>query len=377
MTRLRASFPSAALSAAIVLLGAGCVPLESGQAGSGGTSGGSGGAGTGGQAAPGTGGAVPPGSGGATATGGAASGGSMVVGSGGAGGAVGTGGRAQGSGGTTSGGSSGRGGTPGSGGVAASGGAGGAAAVVPSAGCGKSGRPANGVVTVANDHIYTFPTSYDGSTPFPLLIGLHAAGNPIEQIRNLTNGSAFETSYVRAFPKSAGNEWSYNTDISKVLRIYDELVANYCVDTGRVFGTGHSSGAQMIFQILTKSADAMRIKFKAVAPVAASNYGAIASPIAVMYIQGKMDTQRGNSNGADVVARFTTVNRCSTTTMPYPGVAMCMSGSTSVAPGCVRYDGCTQPTVWCSHNDPAYSNTNHGWPCFATKAMYDFFASLP
>jgi polyhydroxybutyrate depolymerase len=45
--------------------------------------------------------------------------------------------------------------------------------------------------------------------------------------------------------------------------------------------------------------------------------------------------------------------------------------------GCTQYDGCSVPTIWCSHDDPAYSNTNHGWPCFATKAMHDFFTSLP
>jgi hypothetical protein len=35
------------------------------------------------------------------------------------------------------------------------------------------------------------------------------------------------------------------------------------------------------------------------------------------------------------------------------------------------------PTIWCSHNDPSYSGTQHGIPCFAIKAMYDFFGTLP
>jgi polyhydroxybutyrate depolymerase len=246
----------------------------------------------------------------------------------------------------------------------------------PSAGCGKSGRPSSGIVTVANDHIYIFPASYDGTKPFPLLMGFHAASNPIDQIKKLTDGSDFEKNYVRAFGKSAGNEWVYNTDKAKVLAIYDDLMANYCIDTGRVFATGHSSGAQMIVQILIKSADAAHMNFKAVAPVAASNYGAIVSPIPVMYIQGAKDSVR-NSNGADVVARFTKVNGCTTTTMPYSKVESCMSSGASVNPGCVDYQGCTQPTLWCSHNDSAYSGTSHGWPCFATKAMYDFFTGLP
>jgi hypothetical protein len=289
---------------------------------------------------------------------------------GGAGGRAATGGAA----GTS--GSAGASGTGTGGAAAGGGGTGGTSEADPSEGCGKGGRPSGGNVTVSNQHIYTFPTSYDGTTPLPLFIGFHAAGNPIDQIQGLTNGSSLEMNYVRAFGKSAGNEWVYNTDLSKVTGIYDELMANYCIDKSRVFAAGHSSGAQMIVQILTHADAAMHMNFKAVAPVAASNYGAITAPIPVMYIQGKMDNVR-MSDGADVVARFVTVNKCGSTTMPYSGVAMCQSSGTNVNPGCVSYDGCMEPTVWCSHNDPQYSNTNHGWPCFATKAMADFFASLP
>lgn len=273
------------------------------------------------------------------------------------------------------GGEGGSGGTP-NGGTGAGGSSGSPSTPDPSEGCGNGGRPNNGNVTVDNDHIYTFPTSYDGNQAFPLFIGMHAANNPIDQIKSLTDNSEFEMEYVRAFPKSAGSEWNYNADLDKVTGMYDDLMANYCIDKSRVFAAGHSSGAQMIVQILTRANDAEHFNFKAVAPVAASNYGAIASAIPVMYIQGANDTVR-NSDGRDVVERFTAANGCSTTTMPYAGVAMCMSSGTTVDPGCISYDGCTEPTVWCSHNDPQYSNTSHGWPCFATKAMFDFFQSLP
>jgi hypothetical protein len=277
-----------------------------------------------------------------------------------------------GSGGSARGGSSG-GGSTGAGGSGGSG----SSNPTPSAGCAKmTPRPSGGKVTVANDHIYDFPASYDGTKPFPLLMGFHAAGNPIDQIEGLTNNTSFATEYVRAFPKSAGNEWVYNTDLTpKVYKAYDDLMANYCIDTSRVFATGHSSGAQMITQILTHSDAAMHMKFRAVAPVASSNYGAIVVPIPVMYIQGKMDSVR-NSDGADVVARFRTANMCQTTSMPYTQVMGCMSGSTSVNPGCIKYDGCSVPTIWCSHNDPQYSGTSHGVPCFGMKAAYDFFETF-
>lgn len=247
----------------------------------------------------------------------------------------------------------------------------------PSAGCGKGQRPAGGRVSVSGSHNFTFPADYDGKRPFPLLVGFHAAGNPIEQIENLTKGSALEQGYVRAFPKSKGSAWDYNTDIAKVRSVFQDLLANYCIDTSRVFATGHSSGAQMIAQILTpaRKADADLFNFRAVAPVAASRYGAVSRTIAVLYIQGSRDTQRGNSDGADVVKEFVTANGCSSTTKPFAGPT-CMSSGKTVNDGCRQYDGCKAPTLWCSHDDPAYSNTNHGWPCFATKAIADFFATL-
>jgi poly(3-hydroxybutyrate) depolymerase len=233
-------------------------------------------------------------------------------------------------------------------------------------------RPSGGKVTVANDHIYDFPPSYDGKTPMPLLIALHAAGNPYTQLEGLTNGTRLETGFVRAFPKSAGSAWVYNTDAAKVTGVYNDLVANYCIDTSRVFATGHSSGAQMVVQLLCASGGEMR--FKAVAPVAASKYCNKVMPIAVMYIQGMMDAMRGNANGMDLVNVFTSSNMCSGGATPYASVPTCMSkfDRMTVTPGCVSYPGCAKPTIWCSHDDHGYNATDgyeHGWPCFASDAM--------
>ena len=101
-----------------------------------------------------------------------------------------------------------------------------------------------------------------------------------------------------------------------------------------------------------------------------------------MYIQGKMDMMRGDKDGADVVAFFTSSNACMSTSQPDTDVPTCKSmlDQMTVTPGCVRYDGCTQPTIWCSHNDNSYNSTDgnmHGWPCFASNAMADFFLGLP
>jgi polyhydroxybutyrate depolymerase len=317
--------------------------------------------------------------------GGASSGGAGTPTAGlGGGGSVAT----AGSGGSGQGGASGA-GQAGSGGASGGGGGGGATTpATPSAGCAKAaGRPQGGSVTVNNGHYFTFPESYDGMKPLPVLVGFHGCGEvnrgtdleSTEWIR-LTENSAFESEYVRAVPLSAatGGCWSYGTDITRVKAMYDDLLADYCVDTSRVFATGHSSGAQFIVQILLNShtADAQHLKFKGVAPVAASDYGAMTGPIPVMYIQGKMDAERNNGDGHETVAQFRSANSCQEASLPYSAVMGCQSGNTAVDPGCIVYQGCEAPTVWCSHNDPQYGTTMHGVPCFGVKAMYDFFQSL-
>jgi poly(3-hydroxybutyrate) depolymerase len=255
---------------------------------------------------------------------------------------------------------------------------------VASAGCGKAGRPNGGEVIVPNDRIYDFPTGYDGSKPMPLVIALHGANNPNTILQTLSNGSRLEEKFVRAFPKSNGNAWSYSggtgPDSQRISAIYDELLATYCIDTSRVFLTGHSSGAQMAVQMMCAAGGDKR--FKAVAPVAASKYCDTLTPVPVMYIQGKMDAQRGGSDGANVVAVFAASNMCMAQSMPFSQVAACNSDfdGKPVDPGCIAYQGCSKPTVWCSHNDNTYNLTDghmHGWPCFASDAIADFFLGLP
>jgi poly(3-hydroxybutyrate) depolymerase len=238
------------------------------------------------------------------------------------------------------------------------------------------------MVQVANTSLYMFPTSYDGTKPFPLLIALHACGNPNTEFVSLTNGSGFDTGYVRSFPNTpdSGQCWSsYSGDVARILSQYDEVMSNYCIDQNRVFAIAHSSGAQMLVNILAHKTDAQHLNLKGVSPVAADPFN-VAVPMPVLYIDGKMDNQRSPTSASDAVARFRTANMCTTTSQPYTAVMTCNStdsGHPLVDPGCIIYDGCTVPTIWCSHNDPSYSGTEHGVPCFAMKAMFDFFAGLP
>jgi polyhydroxybutyrate depolymerase len=323
---------------------------------------------------------------GAPAPAGSSAAGAGAGGSAGAGLGAGTGGTAGLGGAGGAGGAAGLDGASGSGGVggAAGAGAGGAGAggasarvAVPSEGCGKSGRPSGGEVVAAGSHIYSFPEGYDGTTPSPLIMAFHAAGNENDQLRNITRGSALDQHFVMAFPSSAGNGWSPGTDGASIDARYEELLASYCIDQSRVFATGHSSGAQLIVQLMCDGDD----RFAAIAPVASSAYcPSWDDPVPALIIHGVDDKERANTNqdadGTKDLAPYLLSNQCGTTTMPH-AQAGCSSSGMQVDPGCVQYEGCAEPTIWCHHDDPQYGTSNHGWPCFANDAIDAFFGGLP
>lgn len=260
-------------------------------------------------------------------------------------------------------------------------GSGGSATQKPSPGCGKSGRPSGGQVAVANTSLYMFPADYDGTQPYPLLIALHACGNPNTEFVSLTNDTAFATNYVRSFPNTpdSGQCWSnYSGDVARITSQYDDVLNNYCIDENRVFAIAHSSGAQMLVNVLSHKSDADHLNLKGISPVAADPYD-VAIPMPVLYIDGKNDNQRSPDSAKNAVAKFRISNSCQDTSTPYTAVMSCNStdsGHPLVDPGCIVYDGCAVPTIWCSHDDPSYSGTEHGVPCFAIQAMIDFFSGL-
>lgn len=205
-----------------------------------------------------------------------------------------------------------------------------------------------------------------------MLFGFHGAGRDNTQFRTVdarTQNHALEQNYVMVYLKSSGNDWTgdLNGNKSRFNSTYDSMVSQFCIDTSRVYAIGHSSGAQFITNLICGGEDRLR----AIGPVASSRYCQNHGPIAVMYIQGQNDRERGGSNGKDVVDVHVAANGCGSSS-PFD-VSGCSSGGTQVNPGCVEYDGCSLDTYWCSHNDPNYSNTNHGWPCFANDALFAFF----
>jgi polyhydroxybutyrate depolymerase len=261
---------------------------------------------------------------------------------------------------------------------AASGGTGGASnAVNGSTGCGKStGIPMN--VSVPNA-IVTFPNGYDGSTPVPLMFGFHGANRTHQEFYEVdarTEGSELEKHFVMVYLKAAGSGWA-SSDKSRLDTAYDQLTQDHCIDTNRVFATGHSSGAHFIEVLLCGG----ETRLKGVALVSGSKQCASWAAVPAMLIHGTNDQERvslGDADGQQELGPFVESNGCGSTTTPYAAAMSCNSiyNQASVDNGCVSYAGCSAPFVFCSHDDQNYGGTNHGWPCFANQTMYAFLSAI-
>jgi hypothetical protein len=239
----------------------------------------------------------------------------------------------------------------------------------PSAQCGSG----NGMPSLQLDNTLTsVPDTYDGSTPVPVVIAFHAAGNGNDQMRSII-GSTFQGEYLMLYPKSGGNEWNNNADAAKVDAIFDALDAGACYAKNRVFAAGHSSGAQFIVQRLC----AGERRWRAVSPVASSVYCQSWDPIPALVIHGIGDVERtmyglDDGDGLKDIVPYRTSNSCEESYVPVE-VEGCSSGGVDVDPGCRDFDGCVERTRWCQHNDPQYGTSHHGVPCFGARVMKDFF----
>jgi polyhydroxybutyrate depolymerase len=335
------------------------------------------------------------GSAGATTTGGT---GGSVAGTGGSGGngAAGTAGRGgaggagAGSGGMPAGaGGAGAGGVAsggaGGGGTSGIGGSGGARAVMPSAGCARQ----SATVTIPNS-LVSVPSGYTGSEPVPAVIAFHGAGNDNTSIRNAFNGSDLAGEYIMVYPNSTSattankTGWSIQADRARYQEVQAALASQGCVDENRIYGTGHSSGAQFVVQLLCNGDG----DFDAVAPIASSVYCQEweNGPVPALIIHGVQDVERqmyglNDGNGMKDLQPYLTSNECQMTSTPFdPDLSRCgnVQGVDGMPfnDGCVEFSGCSAKTRWCNHNDPQYGTSNHGIPCFGVRAIYDFFESL-
>lgn len=253
--------------------------------------------------------------------------------------------------------------------------------VTPSAGCGTQ-NPAVGAASLTirgaqADYFVTLPNNYSPETPVPLVFGFHGRNRTHIEFQQVDAGG-IETELgsraIMVYPKSQGGPgWNFDAEVPPSLEFFDALYAGmletYCVDTSRVFAVGHSSGGYFSIILACRYGNLLR----GIGSIAGARQETMCTDerVAGMFIHGVRDTVVANSGGRDARDQLMARNACQASSVPG-----------SVSP-CVEYEGCAAgfPVQWCEHEEPEYFDngvaTNHGWPSFASRALNEFFLSLP
>lgn len=128
-------------------------------------------------------------------------------------------------------------------------------------------------------YLVTTPPAHDGTTPLPLVLDFHGLteGANVHAVHSDLSSFAIANDFVVAFPHGTGEPLRWNalptsaeqnldgaSDLAYVDAVLDQLEADLCIDTSRVYATGLSNGAGMSSLLACTRAN----RFAAVAPVA-------------------------------------------------------------------------------------------------------------
>ncbi len=123
-------------------------------------------------------------------------------------------------------------------------------------------------------YLLTTPPEHDGKTPLPLVVDYHglAEGAEIHATFSSFGPYAAENGFIVVGPHGTGEPVGWNVGIDPDTNpdlvftedLLDQLGADLCIDTSRVYATGLSNGAWMSSAVACAMAD----RFAAVAPVA-------------------------------------------------------------------------------------------------------------
>jgi len=246
---------------------------------------------------------------------------------------------------------------------------------VASPGCALAKRAPTetGVVT------YSLPDTYDGVTPWPLIIELPATNVP-PRIAVARNGTkALNQRYVVVAPRPYSVSYGSFEGL-QAADFFAQLeadLAEVCFDESRVFGAGSGSGGRVLMQRLVPPASMTLPALRAVA-VVGSYTGKPKPPTPTLFIHSANWSESrafGDVDGTKALHVFLTGNSCSDSSTPLE-VGACTAGDLTIDPHCVEFDDCVAAVRWCQPADlgSTAASNGDGWPCFANEAIDEFFS---
>ncbi|NDJ75441.1 MAG: polyhydroxybutyrate depolymerase [Chloroflexi bacterium] len=161
-------------------------------------------------------------------------------------------------------------------------------------------------------YLLHIPPGYDGSQPYPLVIGLHGGTGTAEQFQRSSgiNAAADDLGFIAVFPDGTGRLQTWNAghccglsrrdnvdDVGFIAALIAELSAELNLDPARFYATGMSNGAMMSYRLGAELPDVLA----GIGPVAGSIGGqyeagapevvipAPDEPVSVIAINGMLD----------------------------------------------------------------------------------------
>lgn len=248
-----------------------------------------------------------------------------------------------------------------------------------SGGCGQAapfaGAMAQTIMVegVERSYILALPDGYDPAQAYPLVFAWHGRGSNADQARLYFNveqasqGAAIFV-YPNGLPLADMNDqtgWDLdpnNEDFALFDALLAEASATLCIDTARVFSTGHSFGGYMSNQLGCFRGGVVR----AIGLVAGGGPygGACVGQVAAWLAHGSVDMVVPFSEGENSRDHWAAANGCDAAAEPV-----------DPAP-CTAFTGCDDgfPVTWCAHDIPDF--LGHTWPIWAGSAIWGFFSQF-
>lgn len=149
------------------------------------------------------------------------------------------------------------------------------------------------------------PKGYEPKKPMPVVLALHGAltNGPIMASFSGLNRKADEASFIVVYPNGTGKHLSFTwnggnccgsamqsnvDDVAFMNALLDDLMGAYQVDPKRVFATGMSNGAIMVYRLASELSD----RIAAIAPVAGAlgiEIRHLKRPVPVLHFHGTKD----------------------------------------------------------------------------------------
>ncbi len=236
-------------------------------------------------------------------------------------------------------------------------------------GCGKqspTGVDEEATIEVGGEtrhFVLSVPDGYDPTSPLPLIFGFHglnADGKAAHNYLRLEQATGKPAIFVYPSSRSSSAGWQMKEgegDIEFFDALVEQLTADYCIDSSRIFSTGFSHGAMFTNNLTCARIDTLR----AIAPIGGSGpwFGAACSgAVPALLVHGMKDGTVLISDGEKSRDHWLGENGCGTETKAYD------------PDPCVAYEGCTDPVVFCAFDG------GHTVPDFAGQAVRNFFDSM-